>query len=239
MDWLWLLLQLKSLGEERPTTSLCYIEAESTSQEIIPMARKAPVPRHEKLEPSITATTIKILEEFGVPPAAWDVLIVGDGSGTGWNNSCGWASILIDKRSQLRKSLLGGMNAGTSYLAELLPYVQALSWYIDGPGRALLADKRAADLTATVNVHIITDAEVVARQGSGKISRRKGRPYWAMMEALEDNGFTFSWHWLKRSKIELNQLCDYLASLSRQSIGQVTGVQLPYSLYDYNRDESS
>lgn len=201
----------------------------------MPKGKRQP---HASLEPTVVASTEEVMRGLGVPPEAWDVLVVGDGSGTGWNAACGWAAVLVDRELRLRKDLHGGMNAGTSYLAELFPYVQALSWYVEGPGRARLLDRLAADPAARVRVHVVTDSEIVARQGSGKASRRKGRPYWAMLEALEEAGLETHWHWVARSRLGLNRLCDFMAGACRRSVDAVTAVGPPAgtTVYSFNPD---
>lgn len=203
------------------------------------MGKKSKRPLHYDAEPSVTVPASEILQSFGVGPGEWDALVVGDGSGTGWNKSCGWACVLVDRVSYLRKTFHGGMNAGTSYLAELIPYVQALAWYADGPGKARLETKLGSHALAKVRVHVVTDCEIVARQGSGKASRRKGKPFWSMIEALEEEGFVTSWHWMARSKLGLNRLCDYLANLCRKSTDAVLTAKPPEgtTAYDYNPEE--
>lgn len=196
---------------------------------------KSILPSHG-IDPSISVPATQILQQFGVEPNAWDVLIVGDGSGTGWNNACGWSCVLVDRMLGLRKGLYGGMNAGTSYLAELIPYVQALSWYMDGPGRARLYDKMTAAPGALVHVHIVTDSEIVSRQGSGTAGRRKGRPYWSLIEAIEGEGYEIHWHWKGRNGLELNRLCDHMAGTCRKSLEAILAVQPPEgtTVYSYN-----
>jgi hypothetical protein len=44
----------------------------------------------------------------------WDVLIIGDGSGTGWSEPCGWASVLHERYSNMRQLFTGAMNHGTN-----------------------------------------------------------------------------------------------------------------------------
>lgn len=179
-----------------------------------------------------------ILGGFGIGPTDWDVLIAGDGSGTGWNAACGWASVLVDRKLKLRKTFVGGMNSGTCYLAELLPYVQALSWYADGPGKAHLADLRKVNSRGRLRVHVITDNAAVAQQGVGGCARRKGNFYWKMIEGVEEAGYCLNWHWVGRSKLALNRLCDHLAGLCRKGVGSVAPVGLPdgTTAYDYNPD---
>lgn len=205
----------------------------------MPGKKKAKEPRPSKpLDPSVIQSTDQLLQSLGVPPGEWDVLLVGDGSGTSWNLSCGWACVLVDRTTGLRKDLHGGMNAGTSYLAELVPYVQALSWYMDGPGRAVLWDRVRAKPTNKIRVHIVSDCEILSSQGGGKAGRSKGRLYWSLLDALEAEGLKLHWHWMKRSQLGLNRLCDYMAGLCRKSIAAVADVGPPEgtSVYDFNAD---
>ena len=50
----------------------------------------------------------------------WDVLLIGDGSGAGWNllSGCGWASVLIDKYSNNHKIFMGATTPGTITIGE-------------------------------------------------------------------------------------------------------------------------
>lgn len=195
----------------------------------------------EQIDQAAMQPVREVMLGFGVKPEDWDVVVVGDGSGTGYNAACGWAGVLIDRHLKLRKGLHGGMNSGTSYLAELLPYLQALAWYAEGPGRAVLSDKMRRDPHARVVVHVVTDSEIVARQGSGRASRRKGRFYWAMIEALEQEGFVIHWHWKGRNLLAVNRLCDHIAGLSRKAMEALVAIVPPdgTSVYDYNPDSAS
>ncbi len=203
------------------------------------MAAKQKKPALETEEPNYSGPSAAVMQMMGVEPHEWDVLLVGDGSGTTWNNPCGWASVLIDRNLGLRKTMIGAMNAGTSYLAELIPYVQALSWYIEGPGKARLLDLRMVNPTAKLKVHVITDNQTLATQGQGRMSRRKGFCYWRLIEAFEEEGYAVYWHWLGRSTIALNCLCDYLAGECRRGLTAIGPVEVPKptTAYDYNSDE--
>lgn len=203
------------------------------------MADKKPKKKFtETADPNYSASSTEVLKQLGVEEDEWDVMLVGDGSGTTWNSPCGWASILIDKELGLRKTMFGAMNAGTSYLAELVPYVQALAWYTEGPGKARLADLRLVHPHAKLKVHVVTDNATVAAQGQGRASRRKGAFYWSMIESLEENGYAIYWHWKGRSEIGLNRLCDYLAGESRRSLLALAPIEPPSktTAYDYNSD---
>jgi len=168
----------------------------------------------------------------------YDALIVSDGSGTGHGNACGWCAVLIDAESRLRKIVKGASSDGTCYLAELLPYVNMLAWYTNGPGKALLTKKRQLFLNAKLVIHAVTDNQTIARQGRGEIGRKTGRAYWAMLEAFEDD-LDVRWHWIDRAQVGLNCLCDFLAGECRKAIKAVDGCQLPSGLtaYDYNPEK--
>lgn len=156
-----------------------------------------------------------------------DALIVSDGSGTTWAKSCGWAATFLDLHSRERKHLYGAMNFGTSYLAELIPYVHALSWYIEGPGRERLTTKMRLRASSVVRIGAITDSELLSKQGAGLASRKTGNYYWAMIEAVAERGFLLEWRWVPRSVLGLNRLADHLAGTCRKSMDIVAGVTLP------------
>jgi hypothetical protein len=60
----------------------------------------------------------------------FDLLLMGDGSGTVYREPAGWACLAYDRRRGDVRLHLGGMSCGTNNAAELLPFLQAL-WYHD------------------------------------------------------------------------------------------------------------
>jgi hypothetical protein len=177
----------------------------------------------------------QVLGELGVAPDGWDALLVGDGSGISWDRGCGWATVLIDHYTNLRKDFRGAMMPGTVYLSELLAYFHALLWYIRGPGKIRLRSLLHNKPGERVKVHIITDNESVALQGRGEYSRKMSEEVWAGMDAIAMKGYELHWHWMRRDSLGLNQLVDHL---SRESRIAVEGVKLPQntSIYDFNRN---
>lgn len=181
------------------------------------------------------ASPSEILAQLGVPHGSWDALIVGDGSGTGWSKPCGWASVLVDREGR-RRRFRGAMDAGTSYLAEVIPYVQAIGWYADGPGKEKLKARLAASPLGRVSIHIVTDNEIVSKQGNGKARRKHGLSWWEMLDSFSEHGYDLHWHWLKRSRLPLNALCDFLAGMCRKSMDDLEAAPVPKgaSIYDFN-----
>lgn len=171
----------------------------------------------------------KILSELGI--TTWDAVIVGDGSGQGWERGCGWSSVLIDHFTNLRKEFCGALSAGTVNVAELMASVHAIMWYTRGPGKDRL--KRVIAVGGRVSIHVITDSEITANQGNGVYSRKSNEEVWALLDNIARRGYCFTWHWVNRDRIGLNRLTDHL---SRQARIAVEAIKPPEgtTVYDYN-----
>ena len=96
-----------------------------------------------------------LVEHLGIQN--WDAIVIGDGSGSTWQKPCGWAAVLIDKYSGVRKLSFGAASPGTSIVSEILPYLFALNWYTskDGPGPVRLTEKRTKG--KKIKVHVVSD----------------------------------------------------------------------------------
>ena len=147
----------------------------------------------------------------------WDVLLIGDGSGAGWNllSGCGWASVLIDKYSNNHKVFMGATSPGTITIGELSPYLFAMNWYMssDGPGSARV--KAASFSGKLLRVHIISDSEIIVKSGNRTQSRKSNRALWAAMDFFATQGCSIQYHHIKRSTVLMNVLMDELARQSR------------------------
>lgn len=179
------------------------------------------------------ASLEEVLLQLGI--ANWDVLLVGDGSGTTLERGSGWASILIDHHTGLRKCFWGGMSTGTVNLAELMPYLQGLTWYSRTHGPARLHDLRVRHRRpeSCLQVHIVSDSEIVVHQGQGKVRRKANYELWAAMDAVAALGYMIHWHWVGRDRLALNMVTDHLSRLARQA---AESIKLPdgTSIYDFN-----
>lgn len=201
---------------------------ETTQRSKMPHARK-PEPNDGPVSELVKDLHIEV----------YDALLIGDGSGCGWEIGCGWACVLIDRLHKARKLFSGGMNTGTVTIGELMPYLHALTWYTQHAGKDLR--KR---LNRAVQIHIITDSQAIATQGNlirrpnGLDAIKSNRPLWAAMAQLSRDGFECHFHWVARSRIGLNVLVDYVAGAQRRS---AQAVQMPayddgrlVSIYDVN-----
>lgn len=154
---------------------------------------------------------------------SWDLLIVGDGSGSRWDRACGWASVLIERLSGSRRVFYGAANPGSVNYAECQPYFQALTWYDHHHGERRL---REAGLLRVV---VLTDSQVVANWG--KAATTPGQPLprphaavWAGFAEWRRLGYVFDFRWAPRESSGLNWAADQISRLSRLAVEQVSSV---------------
>jgi hypothetical protein len=174
-------------------------------------------------------------------PDTWDVLIIGDGSGSWWDGACGWACTLIDRHLDRRRVFYGALSTGSIAIAEMLPTVHAMLWYDQFHGKA-----RKSQLgRSTLEVHVVTDNDATAghwetltKNTHGAQKLRRKRPLWNVLIQLERGGYIFHFHWVARDQIGLNQTADRVSKLSRAVIIEVphrykqhTGHDLDHDIY--------
>lgn len=197
---------------------------------IVPLTGRLPLAKLP--QPPLTT----VLAKLGVAIDDWDIVLVGDGSGSGWLDPCGWASVLIEKLTDCRRTFYGGMNAGSINLAELLPYVHALSWY-----HARFGEDRLARSHGILRVHILTDSEVTKNVGTRVMLHgtlpKGNRAMWATILEFGRMGYRMTFHWIGRETMALNWLCDALAGNARAAVKDIvlqdlTGKDL--NAYDFN-----
>lgn len=163
-----------------------------------------------------------LLNRLQIQDNSWDLLLVGDGSGTGWLNGCGWAAALVDKLTRGRRLFFGGMNAGSVNLAEMLPYLQALTWFHATHGASRLKQ------CGTLLVHILTDSQVIANEGTKAANLSEELPrsriaLWAAMREFRRLGYRLTYHWTPRSSYDLNLVADLISSLCRRQVITIDG----------------
>lgn len=180
-------------------------------------------------------------------PNEWDALIVGDGSGTGWEGGCGWAAILCDHYGSYRKLFYGGWSSGTSYIGELMPYIEALTWYASGPGKGSshsLGMNENMQSRRPIQVHIVTDNANVANQGNRRCDRGAYPWLWDALVGIERQGFVLHWHWLERERLALNRLADMVSVASRVAMESLPklieerhSLAVETMLYEFNPED--
>jgi len=154
----------------------------------------------------------------------FDLLLIGDGSGNAWDKACGWSGILIDRQTRGRRVCYGAVNQGSISFAETIPYLQLLSWFDQHYGKERLQSR------VVLNVHIVTDSQVVANWGTAAMSPsapipRKQCVFWAAMRHLRSLGYVCTFHWAPRLSTELNWMADMIAGLARVAMIDLPGTQ--------------
>jgi ribonuclease HI len=145
--------------------------------------------------------------------AHWDFLIVGDGSGSNWERGVGWASVSIERVTGERLVWAGATNRGTVNLAEMMAYMQPLTFFASRE-----EDRRQDGLVKrrAYNVHIITDSQYCRDTGASRAGgQAKNGGLWSAFTAFQRQGFVLHWHWIRRATCGLNEYCDDLGRLAR------------------------
>lgn len=170
--------------------------------------------RQKRAEASLPQlqTVEQIIQYIQVP--RWDVLLVGDGSGTGWNDGIGYAVGMVDRHTRTSKFMYGAMYPASVNFAEQMPYLHALTWFHANGGRDIVKS------LGQLHVPIVTDSQVIASHGAQASDMSQSLPttqtfLWAQWRELLRYGYVCSFHWAPRSTSLLNWACDLLASLAR------------------------
>jgi len=174
------------------------------------------------------ARLARLNRELGLP--SYDLLLVGDGSGTGgWQSDIGlgWACVCVEMSSGRRDLVSGAWSVGPIEVAELMAYFHSL----------LAFDRRRGDalkqkLKRPVSVLVLTDNQVIVDQSrtqllSSSVSadkcNRSTSPIWAGVRDIAKSGYVLTFKHIPRLSIRLNQICDLQAGASRKAlIGTVT-----------------
>lgn len=143
-------------------------------------------------------------------------MIIGDGSGTGWQDGCGWAMTVIDRTSRDYKQLKGSADGGSVNMAELMPVMHGITWFHATHG----AERFKAGL-GNLCVHVVTDSQVTATHGTQAADFTQMLPksntiFWAAIREYQRLGYSFRFHWMERSTTPLNQAADVVASMARR-----------------------
>jgi hypothetical protein len=161
------------------------------------------------------ASLRRLSHEWQLPP--WDVLIVGDGSGSGaWHQELGigWASIVTDVFGN-RVVQAGALHAGNVSLAELSAAAHGL-WHYDA-----VVTKKRPRLEKPLRVAILCDNSQIVAESRLSVEaqlRTTDSPQWAFFNAILLRGYVATWHWTPRIAVNLNWAADKLASKARRAL---------------------
>ena len=142
----------------------------------------------------------------------FDVLILGDGSGSHCDNACGWSSVLIERETGRRRLFGGHANAGSGQFAEAMPFIQAMTWYDHFYGQY-------SKKPGLCDVHIVTDSQTIANMGNQAVTAKKVSRALAYLtsfvQAYMKLKYRFTWHWMPRNEFQLTEIVDRLSKQHR------------------------
>lgn len=168
-------------------------------------------------------TALKIKDED------WDAIVIGDGSGSRWGYPGGWATILFDKDTKFYKVLYGAVSDTTVNVCELVPYIFTMHWYSRAIGKTLQHKiMKESDYISPrpVNIHIVTDCDIIAEQGNRRANREVNMPYWKALDDFERQNYNLVFHWIPRDTYEANKRCDVLSKRMRLFIKEEVEAKL-------------
>ncbi len=165
----------------------------------------------ERYKPFWGAAVVTDLEalasELSLP--SFDLLLIGDGSGTTRDKASGWACVAWNRLIDEIDIHNGAISCGTNNFAELVPYVQAL-WHFDNIYRSICRPGQVA------HIEIISDSEVTVRCGNGVYVRKGNGCLWGAIEWFEKCGlYKIHWNHVHRNTNRFSKRCDWLAGESR------------------------
>jgi ribonuclease HI len=146
----------------------------------------------------------------------WDLLLIGDGSGSNWNFECGWGCVSIENATFARRAWHGAMSAGTVNFADMMAYLQPLCWYVN---REMLRRKQVDYPVKVRHIHIVTDSQYVKTKGSSRdLLTGKNGALWQVFKQFGAQGMLIHWHWIRRETVELNKFADQLSKAARLNL---------------------
>jgi ribonuclease HI len=143
------------------------------------------------------------IEELDLPE--FDILLLGDGSGSTVATPCGWFVTMFTKGGG-ETTHFGGTNGGTNNYAELAPYLHALwRFHVETFGND-------GDMPSSpVKVVIVSDSEVTVRCGNKEYARRANGCLWAQLAWFERNGYAIYWRHVARNTTSYHARADSFA----------------------------
>lgn len=171
----------------------------------------------DKNEVPVIGTLSALLKNLRVPATGWDVMLVGDGSGSKWNNPGGWAcAMIIRKRDTGRihylKPFSGAVSRGPINWLEALPYWHCIRHHYYAMNGKKLAEEGGVD------VHVVSDSQWVVNTMSGRYVAKAHGDMVTLFHYFQTKGYRIWWHHRTRETVKLNSITDRLAVNAREYI---------------------
>jgi ribonuclease HI len=148
----------------------------------------------------------ELIKELGLH--AVEYLIVADGAGGLWADSCGYQATIYGRQSRRFIDVQGSGSHGTNNYAELAPFIHAF-WTLD---------QARGQASQKVAVGCVTDSEVTAYCGSGRYGRKANLSMWASIEWFEKFRFELYWRHVPRNSNPFSEYADGVAKRRRKSL---------------------
>lgn len=180
-----------------------------------------------------------LLAHLRIEDGKWDLLMVGDGSGSKWNNPGGWAVTLIVQgrhsgQPHYLTPFVGGVNRGPINWLEAMPYWLGIRHhYYDMEGRKL------CQTGGGVEVHIVTDSEWTVRTMSGEFKADTHADMVSLFTFFEAKGYRIHWHHMKRDTLKLNSMMDTLSVNAREYMSAIELPKVSDEFPEFNVNQSS
>lgn len=136
----------------------------------------------------------------------YDVLLLGDGSGTIASKASAWSCFRYLKDVNKLEFHYGAHSLGTNNYVELLPYFTVL--WLD------LYERHATPR----RVQIVSDSELTVRQGRREYQRNANGFLWNGLDYLESVGYNIMYKHVARNSNVLHAACDALAGRLRKEM---------------------
>ena len=166
-------------------------------------------------------TLEKLIQAIHVPVSNWDLFLVGDGSGSKWNNPGGWACAMIMRDRETEAihyvtPFVGAVSRGSINWLEAMPYWHCLRHHYYEMDGSILAKEGSG-----VEVHIVSDSEWVVKSMSGRFRTKVHGDMLVLFNYFKSKGYRLWWHHFHREVVKLNSIVDQLAVNAREYINAI------------------
>lgn len=142
----------------------------------------------------------------------WDLLLVGDGSGSVPGRPTGWACVAYDKELDTKTLWYGASSSGSNNAAECSAYIAPLVNY-----QNRISDSDVARLRRVV---IVSDSEYTVKLINCSTRPKKNQIYWGIFNSARSSGLLVVAHWLRREASIANSVADRVSKEARLALSQ-------------------
>jgi ribonuclease HI len=154
------------------------------------------------------------LNDQGIPPNQWDLLLFGDGSGLEWKGAGGYSAFILDGRTHARACVVGGRSHSTVNRMELTAYTEAISYHY----YKLLGESIKEP---PYRVWVFSDSEYTVKCGNRDYNRKANLDLWTVVDWYETRGYRIRWRWVPRNSNPLHATADRLSGRAREALKAV------------------